>query len=674
MKVKDTYFIDFETFSALDLKEVGIKQYAEHYTTGVWCMSYAYENEFVKIWTPADDFPYELARHVARGGKVSAHNSMFERMIWNNVLRDQYEVTCYTLKTSQLICTQALALTMGLPADLERACLAVGLGHQKDMEGHRLMLQMCRPREVTPDGQYVWWDESEKLERLIAYCIRDSEAHRDLHTRLVDFSEQERKVFNFDAEVNRRGIKINIDAVETAIKVVAKEKDRYDGEIVRLTDGWVSSTNDLQRMRHWLCDYHNVYTDSVDKEHVTNLLARNDISDAARAVLECRQSAGRTSTAKLRKMTVLGDQWNKVYDTTQYHGANTGRWAGRGIQIHNFPRPKSDQYMIDTVFDILESRMDEPDVLSALAALGNPMDLIADSLRGMIVPQRGKVFLSGDFANIEGRVLAWLAGEGWKVDAFKAYDMGFGPDLYKLSYSTTFSVPIGSVTTNQRQIGKTTELALGYQGGVGAFQSMARTLGVKIDDAEADDIKEAWRVANPAIQVFWYRLENAAQTAVEYPGHVVAVVGTPSIRFKTNGSWLTCTLPSGRVMYYAYPQVGWTKQKFGKTETNTYGLSYMSVNGVSKKWERTHTYGGKLAENVVSGLSRDLLALAMLRLDKFGWPIVMHVHDEAVVEMPDTDHNAADLKRMHNIMEESPTWAEGLPISVSGWWGYKYRK
>ena len=599
------------------------------------------------------------------------------------MLCDRYGAPHSPLKMEQMICTQALALTMGLPADLERACKAAGLSVQKDMKGHRLMLQMCRPREVTPDGQYVWWDESEKLERLIEYCLTDSEAHRALHQRLTAFSTQERKVFNFDAKVNRRGIHIDVEAVEAAIKVVAKEKDKYDKKIALITNGWVSSTNDFQRMKNWLCDYHAIYTDSVDKEHVIDLLARTDLSFNARAMLEYRQLAGRTSTAKLRKMTLLSDRWNTVRDTTQYHGASTGRWAGRGIQIHNFPRPKANQEIVDAVFDILKSQMSEDNVVSALEALGNPMDLIADSLRGMIVPGRGNVFLSGDFSAVEGRVLAWLAGETWKVDAFKMYDMGFGPDIYNLSYSSTFGIEVDAVDSQQRQIGKTQELALGYQGGVGAFQSMARTLGVKVDDDTADGIKEAWRLVNPAIVVFWYRLEEAACAAVEQPGATIPVRCAQDIRFKTNGSWLRCRLPSGRLMYYAYPQVGWTKQKFGKETIDTHGLSYMSIDGVTRKWERTHTYGGKLAENVVSGLSRDLLAEAMLRLDIFGWPVVMHVHDEAVVELSDTDHNgfdlrpeanAANLKQMHEIMTKSPTWAKGLPIAVSGWWGYRYRK
>jgi DNA polymerase len=314
----------------------------------------------------------------------------------------------------------------------------------------------------------------------------------------------------------------------------------------------------------------------------------------------------------------------------------------------------------------LDTVLDEIDL-----TIGSPLNVISDCLRAMIVAAPGHDLVAADFANIEGRVLAWLAGEDWKLDAFRAYDEGHGADLYKLAYARAYGLEAADITKDQRQVGKVMELALGYQGGVGAFQTMARGYGVKITDEQADEIKTRWREAHPATKLFWRQLERSAIHATEDPGRVTKA---GKILFRKNGSFLWARLPSGRSLCYPYPRIvektlPW-RDEHGEPATGQ-ALEYDGVDPVTKHWGPTDTYGGKLAENVTQAVARDILAAAMLRLEQHGYPIVMHVHDEIVAEIPE-DHGS--VEEMERIMEETPQWAAGLPIAAEGWRGKRYRK
>lgn len=294
---------------------------------------------------------------------------------------------------------------------------------------------------------------------------------------------------------------------------------------------------------------------------------------------------------------------------------------------------------------------------------GAPLAIISDCLRGMIAAPPGKTLVAGDFSNIEGRVLAWLAGEEWKLQVFRDFDAGVGPDIYKLSYAKSFRVPVEAVTKDQRQVGKVQELALGYQGGVGAFQTMARGYGVKVTDERAEEIKAQWREAHPRIRQYWYDIENAAKEAVTHPGSKVSV---RSIDYVLKGSFLFCRLPSGRVLTYPYPKLRSRETPWGELREQ---IHYMKVDGLTNKWEETHTYGGSLVENCTQAVARDVLAHSMTKLSDKGWNICLTIHDEIVSET--TDGMLADHTR---IMAEIPQWAPGLPIAVEGWQGRRYRK
>lgn len=318
------------------------------------------------------------------------------------------------------------------------------------------------------------------------------------------------------------------------------------------------------------------------------------------------------------------------------------------------------------------TRLTADDLLARIDALhGAPLNVISDCLRAMITAAPGRDLVAADFANIEGRVLAWLAGEDWKLEAFKAFDAGQGADLYKLAYARAYGLEAADVTKDQRQVGKVMELALGYQGGVGAFQTMARGYGVRITDEQADEIKTRWREQHPATKAFWKTLERSAIAATREPGRVTKA---GRILFRKNGSFLWARLPSGRSLCYPYPRIvektlPWEDED-GKPAKGE-ALEYDGVDPVTKAWGTTDTYGGKLAENVTQAVARDILAAALLRLEHHGYAVVMHVHDEIVCEVPE-GWGAVD--EMEHLMEEIPTWAEGLPIAAEGWRGKRYRK
>jgi DNA polymerase bacteriophage-type len=295
---------------------------------------------------------------------------------------------------------------------------------------------------------------------------------------------------------------------------------------------------------------------------------------------------------------------------------------------------------------------------------GSPLSVMSDCLRGFLVPAEGHDFIAADFSAIEARVLAWLAGEEHVLETFRGHGK-----IYEHAASTIYKKPIEEITKVERQLGKIAVLALGYQGGVGAFQSMARTTGVKVSDEQADEIKVAWREAHPNIVRYWYDIDRAAIAAVEKPGKIFVVETRYSLtKYVVRGSFLWCQLPSNRVLCYPYPKIEETLTPWGATKPQ---VTYMGENSLSHKWERMKAYGGMLVENITQAVARDILVEAMLRLEKKNYPIILHVHDEVVCEVPKAFGSVADVE---TILCEVPTWGEGLPIKAEGWRGNRYQK
>ena len=662
---------DFETRSEVDLKEVGLDVYARHPSTDVWCFGWARGDESPHIWFPTMHYD-DLWEGGLEGITIVAHNAPFELAIWNHICVPRYGWP--PLRPEQTRCTMAMAYAMALPGSLENASAALGLTQQKDMAGHRLMMQMSRPRAVEPDGTVVWWDDFDKQMQLAEYCKQDVRTEQALCKRLLQLSPSEQALWELDYKINQRGIYVDRTAVTTAMWVVKKEVDRLNGEMQRATNGEVCAATEVATMTKWIQSC-GVPIEGLAKADVIDALKLDYVPEDVRKALLIRQEAGKTSTAKLHTMVTCLNDDHRARGLLQYHAAGTGRWGGRRIQVQNLPRPSIPHETIEQVIDVLtHASIDEAHAMIT-ACFDRPMTVISDCLRGMICAAPGHELMAADFANIEGRVLAWLAGEQWKLDAFTAYDQKKGPDIYKLGYAKSFRIPVEEVTKDQRFIGKVQELALGYQGGVGAFQTMARGYGVVVSDTLANEIKTAWRDAHPSVVRFWYALEDRAQKAVRSPGEVFALgdVGR-KISFLVKGSFLFCKLPSGRVLTYPHPKLKPIMTPWGEEKEQVH---YMSVDGKTKKWQETHTYGGKLAENVTQAVSRDILADAMLRVEAHGYPIVMHVHDEIVVEGPIIPEGVGithSLRNFETLVAQVPAWATGLPIAVEGWRGLRYRK
>ena len=658
--MSDPLHLDWETKSACDLKACGLAVYAAHPTTDIWIASYAFGDEDVQTWIAGQPCPPRVYDHIASGGETIGHNVWFEIELNNCVAMPRYGWP--RLKPEQCVCTMALCYAMSLPGALENAAPALGIEERKDAAGKRVMLQLAKPREVKPDGTIAWWDDPAKFQILCSYGNQDVVVERELHHRLLALSPAERNVWLLDYRINNRGVAVDTAAVRSAIDVVESEQARLNAEMNVVTGGAVSTCSAVGQLGDWI-KWQGVKMEGVAKADVIDALA-GDLPDSVRAALALRQEAAKASNAKLKAMLAGVSSDGRLRGMHQYHGASTGRWAGRRVQLQNLPRtrPGVKPKDVETMIGLIENgQRDDLDML-----YGPVLGAISDCLRGFLVAAEGHDLIAVDFANIEGRVLAWLAGEEWKLNAFREFDNGNGPDLYLVAASRIYGCSVDEAKPH-RQVGKVAELALGYQGGVGAFQKMARGYGVDISDDKADQIKTAWRTAHPAIVEFWCALEAAAIAAVLQPG---CTTTARAIKFKVKGSFLWCRLPSGRTLCYPYPRVEEITTPWG---ANKDALTFMGVNAISKKWERQKTYGGSLAENVTQAVARDLLAEAMARLDALGFKITMHIHDEVVVEAHQGVSEAAK-NRIESEMKVCPSWAKGLPIAVEGWRGNRYRK
>lgn len=656
-----TLHIDFETRSTIDLRKAGIDVYAEHPSTDAWCMGYAFDDKPAEIWKRGDPLPIELAMHVASGGKVFAHNAVFELLIWNQVMGPKHHWP--ELRPEQTHCTAAMAAAMALPRSLDEVAWALGLSEKKDAEGHKVMLRLCRPRKLLADGTPLWWDDPKKFEVLYAYCKQDIEVERAVERRLRPLSAGEREIWLLDYKINRRGVQVDLPLCRAAKRVMDQQYMVLDDQIEAITQGAVTSANQRDKMVAWL-NSHGLAVTSLTKGDVSDLLDTTTLDRRVRQVLENRQLASKTSTAKVDALLTRVNTDGRMRDNHLFCGASTGRWSGRGFQPQNLPRPvylddDDGEKAVRKIETAVKSVM-TGDLDSVAMAWGNPMQLLSDLVRPMVTAAPGKKLYAIDFSNIEGRLLAYMAGEQWKVDAFRDFDAGVGDDLYKLAYAKSFGVPISAVGKPERTIGKVQELACGYQGGKGAFAKMGANYGLQLPEDRVDEIVQAWRHAHPAVTKFWKDLELSAFQAVANAGTQVPVGPGGKVKMLRQNGWLLIQLPSKRVLYYAAPAIRPVETKFGVKDA----VTFMGINSVTRSWERQQAYGGRWAENCVQAAASCLLRHAMKTLEAAGYSIVLTVHDEIVVEV---DEGFGSLEHLTALMTSKPSWLSGCPIAAAGW-------
>lgn len=681
--MKDVLFGDFETYSEVNLKKCGVDRYARDPSTGVFFLGYAFGDGLTALSGP-EECPLDVVCHIENGGIFVAHNAPFELAIWNLVLVPRFGWP--VLRPEQVVCTMARAYAMSLPGNLDGAAKALGLPFEKDTVGHQLMLRLCKPYkgkwlkdcETTFTFMKEKWTAARAIQRLGEYCKQDVEVERAIYKRARPLSSREQKIWLIDREVNDRGVQFNLDEVRGAAALRDRMIDEFDKEMYQVTDGAVAACSSIGALKTWAADY-GILGDSLGKTEVLEAMDLDCLPKNVKRALWCRREAGRaTSLAKLDAILMRCRPDGRVPDNIQYHGAATGRFAGRGIQPHNLPRDMPGPEAVDMIMELLR----EQNLPMLRMFYDSPMSTISQVLRGFMVAEPGKLLIGGDWSNVEGRGLAWLAGEEWKLDAFRAYDRGEGPDIYIAAYAKAFNC---SYEDAVRQVGKVIELAFGYQGGVGA----ARAFGFQGTDEEADALKDGWRGAHPCIKQYWEDLEDAAMGAVMYPGQVfTAGAFGREVKYKKKGSFLWCLLPSQRLLCYPYPKIMPVKARWTDADDNPVykrSLTYKSVPSQqewmrkqvvedrtnTRMWARVSTYGGKLSENVTQAICRDILTDAMIELHARGYEIMVHVHDEIVVEGAFTQEQFEEVTK---IMNTPPLWAKDFPVAAACWIHNRYMK
>lgn len=777
--------VDFETRSPVDIRKHGAYRYFEHPEAKVLMAAYRIDDGPLKCWTYLDDVPDDLFAAIRGGAMIHAWNAQFETLGFECLAqREGWPMPRY----DQFVDTAAAAAAMSLPRALGDAAQALGLEIEKDKDGMRLIRKFSMPRRPTAKEQELYdrqlgiiktrhglapgetgrmelkefWDEvhswrtqwegqvrwndpkdhPEDWQKFIMYCRRDVEVEERIAKRILPLSAAEQKLWWLDQTINRRGIRIDRASAIAAVKMAEKAKTRLDREMTLVTGGYVRKCSEPGKLVEWVQEQ-GVALTSAAKAEITDLLECDDLPSHVRKALEIRQEAAKTSVSKLNAMLDRASDDGRVRGSFLYHGASTGRWSNTGVNFANMPRPRrifDDEHpRTDVLFRAIRS--EDPELLTFLygADLGRPLHLLSDAIRGFIWAAPGHELMQADYSGIEGAVIAWLAGEDWKLEVMHQIiaDPTI-PDLYRQTAAKIMNMSTDVITKKhplRQNVGKVSELALGFAGGVAAFYSMARAYNVKLDElyepvwGAADEerrekaakryevclkrgdnkadvlsreawtaceiVKLGWRAENSAITGSWSDLERAIREAIQNPGQVTRA---SKVDYVVAHGFLFARLPSGRCLAYGAPRLKeqvWVDEKIDdewvsagsmdredaeKLERGgTYRINGVSspkatalgVNSVTKKWERFALYGGLAQENNTQATARDLLVNGMWKAEEAGYPIIATVYDEMICEVP---RGFGDLKAFEKIICELPEWAAGLPLTAGGWRGKRYRK
>lgn len=646
---KRRLLIDLETYSSADITKTGAFKYAEAPDFEILLLACAWDDGPVQVIDMTEREPVTDERTAAKAALASAvagitdpdivkvaHNSAFERACLTRYLgRD--------LPPEEWEDTMILAAMNGLPLSLDAAGAALELRDQKIREGTALISYFCKPCKPTIANGGRTRNRPEhapdKWERFKAYCKRDVEVEQAIYRRLRNFpvTDFERKVWALDARINERGVRIDTGLVAAAIAQNEAFTTRRMAEMRRLTG--LENPNSVAQLKDWL-ETAGMSADSLNKTAVQEL--KDKAADpTTRRVLELRQQLGKTSVTKYEAMQSAVCADGRVRGLLQYYGAGrTGRWAGRLVQVQNLPQNHL------AGLGLVRELVRERDLETLELCFDSVPDVLSQLIRTAFVAGEGNIFHVADYSAIEARVIAYLAGEKWRMDVFRS-----GGDIYCSSASAMFRVPVvkHGVNGHLRQKGKIAELACGYGGGVGALRAFgADKMG--LTEEEMQDIVTQWRAASPAIPRFWRDAESAAVRAINNPGRTTTV--PCGVKYRRDGDALRCRLPSGRILSY------WD----AKLDTDG-SICFMGQNQTTRRWEKTGTWGGKLVENIVQAYARDCLAVAMVRLAEEGWKICFHVHDEVIVEAP----TGTSWEQVAEVMGRPIDWAPGLLLRGDGY-------
>ena len=629
--------IDIESFSSVDLSKCGVYRYASSPDFDILLFGYSVDGGDVHVvdLCQGEEIPADIVAALSDDSVIKwSYNNNFERVSLSNYFGTWFEPGSWR-------CTMVWAAYLGLPRSLEDVGAVLGLEKQKLSEGKDLIRYFCVPCKPTKANGGRTRDlpehDREKWERFKAYNLRDVEAEMQIQQRLSrypvpDFVWEE---YRQDQEINDRGIGVDMEMVRNAIAVDGRSKAELSAAMKELTG--LENPNSVQQMKQWLSG-NGVETDSLDKKAVAELM--KDAEEPLRKVLALRQQLAKSSVKKYQAMENAVCADSRAHGMFAFYGANrTGRFSGRIIQLQNLYK--------NTMPDLAQAReLVRCGDFEALEILYDSVpEVLSELIRTAFVPQDGRKFIVADFSAIEARVLAWIAGERWRLKVFEG-----GGDIYCASASQMFHVPVEKhgVNGHLRQKGKIAELALGYGGSVGALISMG-ALEMGLAEEELQPLVSAWRDSNPCITEFWWAVDRAVKECIK----MRAKTETHGIRFDYQGGMLFITLFSGRRLAYVKPRIG--ENQFGGES-----VTYMGVGG-TKKWERLESYGPKFVENIVQAVSRDILCYAMRTLRNCS--IVAHVHDEVIIEAD----RRMSLPAVCEQMGRTPPWAKGLLLRADGY-------
>jgi DNA polymerase len=641
-------WIDFETRSRCDLRSRGVYNYAQDFSTDVLCMSYAFDDEDVRTWLPGQPFPQAVKGHK---GQIRAHNAAFERLIFWYVLRIDFAL-------EQFYCTAAQARANCAPGSLEDVGRFAGASMRKDHRGSQLIRLLSIPQ---PDGTFR--EDADLMAEMVRYCEQDVRAMRAISQAQRQLSADELADYHVNERINDRGVLLDKPLAQAAVRYAETELAEIQGAVAEITGGEITSVRS-PKMRAWVLDrvgpqalkLATVYKDgaaklSIDKNVRANLLVLaeenpDEVPPDVAEVIQCADDLWASSVAKFNRAAALADEEDfRVRGAFVFAGGSaTGRASSFGLQVHNFPRKCAD----------------DPTLTRQAMVRGHQIvpqfgKRVTDVLKGMLRPALtaapGHTLIVADWAAIEARVTPWASNTNsgaMKLDIFAK-----GEDVYKHNAMATFGVGYDDVDKDQRQIGKVQELACGFAGGVGAFAAMGRIYNILLPESDARRMVDAWRRANSWSVPYWQGLERAYTAAMRNRGQEFSC---GRVTYLFDGAHLWYVLPSGRVLCYPFA-------RFDEEGNVTYAKASWKPAADAKEWPRARLWRGLACENITQAVANDLLRHTLKRLDEEGLPVVLHVHDEVVLEVPEDTAEAASA-RLVEIMCQPPAWAMGLPLNA----------
>lgn len=647
--------MDLETYSSIDISTSGSYKYFESPDFEILILAYAFDNEEVKVVDLAagEVLPKEFLKALLDPTvEKHAHNASFER--------NAFRAIGYNIAPMHWRCTAIKAAYCGLPLSLSDVSKAMRLEEKGKLAEGKALIRFfsCPVKPTKANGMKLRntpSDYPEKWELYKEYCKQDVEAEREIDLRLDKYiiPKFERLNYILDQKINDRGVQIDLGLAQYATEMDITFSDELENKVKRITG--IANANSPLQLKNWLSNAIGKEIKSLAKGEIPDLIKLAGEGSPASEVLRIRQKLAKSSTKKYIAMLNCACEDGRARGLFQFYGANrTGRSSGRLIQLQNLPQNHID--------DLEETRavIASGDYDLACMLYDDLPSILSQLIRTTIITPLGRTFIVSDFSAIEARVIAWLAEEDWRMEVFASHGK-----IYEASAAMMFNVPIESITKGSplRQKGKIAELALGYQGGVGALETMGGA-SMGLSQEEMKTIVNKWRQANPSIVALWSDLEKCAIRALKRKEEVISKFR--GIKFDYNGEVLTIELPSGRKLFYQEPS--FTINKFGSQS-----IRYKGLNQETKQWGYVDTYGGKIVENCVQGIARDLLMEAMLRLNQNGFDIVLHVHDEVVCET-DLETAEGDLEEMSRIMAEEVVWAKGLLLPAEGFISEFYKK